>query len=66
MWSLLNDQRRHDRKGMLAKLSVADKETRLKYFKQHGQFPRQGQDYRWITHDNGRWLCVEISKIVAI
>jgi len=51
---------------MLAKLSVADKETRLKYFKQHGQFPRQGQDYRWITHDNGRWLCVEISKIVAI
>ena len=66
LWLLLKDQRRHDRKGMLAKLGSKNAEARLKWFKQHGQFPRQGQDYRWITHDDGRLLCIEITKITNI
>lgn len=63
LWSTLKDQRRHLRKDVLAKLGAAKPEERLTWFKQHGRFPRPRQTLRWETHDNGKWLCIEISSI---
>jgi hypothetical protein len=63
LWRELLDQRRHKKKEVLKKLSAKDPKGRLAKFKQHGEYPRPKQKYRWITHDNDRLLCIEISEI---
>jgi hypothetical protein len=66
LWSVLRDQRRHGKADLLKKLKAQDKAGRLAFFVQHGQFPRANQKYRWITHDDGKLICIEISVIEAI
>jgi hypothetical protein len=66
LWIALRDQRKHERAEVLAGLQAQDPEQRLVRFKHHGEFPREGQLYRYTVHDDGKVLCLEAHKIVDI
>jgi hypothetical protein len=70
LWGVLRDQRIHDRADVLnqleTELQIKDAEDRLKWFKFHGQFPRAGQVYRYVVHDDGKRLCMEAHRIEEI
>jgi hypothetical protein len=70
IWQQLKDQRRHLRSDVLKALKLKKggdlkgrREDRLEKFKQHGEFPRMSSKYRWVTHDNSKWLAIELTKI---
>jgi hypothetical protein len=44
-------------------LQIKDPEDRLKWFKFHGKYPKDGQTYRYVVHDDdGKHLCLEAHR----